>query len=317
MQTLFAAEGWACAPISRIEDLRDAVRGAGLEATQMSRGTLSGGMAFSERDGVLFSCGQIGGRVTLRGSLSVDRVTIGIGLVMPHGSRHWLNEVESGNVGVWLPGDEHDAIYPAGTLYASMTLAPERLEAEAASLGLVLDAKSLGGTGVHARKLSRGLLGLLQSEFRSVRGAHAASRDPARRMLDAVIRHLARPPRTLNSGRNPGGHGQIVKRARAYIVAHLSEPISVDEIALAAGASRRTLFRAFAEILDDTPRLYVRKMRLHRIRRELADERERACTISLIANEWGMSDPGRMAGWYRDLFGERPSETLSETRPRR
>jgi hypothetical protein len=30
-----------------------------------------------------------------------------------------------------------------------------------------------------------------------------------------------------------------------------------------------------------------------------------------VANEWGISELGRLAGWYRELFGELPSETLA------
>lgn len=314
MQMLQSGRKWIAAPISRIEDLSDAVMGAGLEATQMSQGELSGSIAFSDVDGMVFTCGHIGGRVALTGPLSGDRVTIGIGLDLPPGTRHWLNEVEDGNVGIFLPGDEHDSIYAPGSLYATVTLTAQRLEEEAAALDLVLDRKTLGGTGVHARKLSPAIADLLQVQLRSIHKGRDVRADPARIMLDAVLRHLARPPRKLNGGRAPCRHGRVLERARAYILANLSEPMSVDEIASAAGASRRTLFRAFDEILDETPRTFVRRLRLHRIRRDLADGPERACTIALIANEWGMSDLGRMAGWYRDLFGERPSETLAETR---
>jgi AraC-like DNA-binding protein len=133
-------------------------------------------------------------------------------------------------------------------------------------------------------------------------------------MLDGLILHLARPPHVGNGGTHPGSFGKIVARARGYILENLSEPISVDDIAAAAYTSRRTLFRAFADILDDTPHTYVRRLRLHRIRHDLASEAERACTIALIANQWGISDLGRMSGWYRELFGERPSETLAQLR---
>ncbi len=99
----------------------------------------------------------------------------------------------------------------------------------------------------------------------------------------------------------------IVRRARAYISEHLAEPICPDTLAQAALTSRRTLFRAFAEILDDTPQIYVMRLRLHRIRHDLASDEERACTVALIANQWGISELGRMARRYRDLFGEFPA----------
>ena len=108
----------------------------------------------------------------------------------------------------------------------------------------------------------------------------------------------------------------IVRRARAYILEHLAEPISPDTLAQAALTSRRTLFRAFAEILGDTPQIYVMRLRLHRIRHDLASDEERACTVALIANQWGISELGRMARRYRDLFGEFPSDTLAKQRPR-
>jgi AraC-like DNA-binding protein len=58
------------------------------------------------------------------------------------------------------------------------------------------------------------------------------------------------------------------------------------------------------------------RLRLHRIRHDLASDEERACTVALIANQWGISELGRMARRYRDLFGELPSETLAKQRPR-
>lgn len=311
MPTCQTTAAWKTLPIARIEDLSDAVMGAGLEATQMSRGDLSGSLAFSQVGGVVFTSGLIGGRVALRGPLSDDRVTIGIGIDLPAGTRHWLNEVETGNIGVYLPGDEHDSIYAPGSLYATVTLTAERLEDEAARLDLVLDRGTLGGTGVHGRKVAPNVPAALGYQFRSIHRGWAVHKDPARAVLEAVLCHLARPPHARNTGTQPGCHGRIVARARAYIMENLAEPMSVDEIASAAGASRRTLFRAFADIMDETPGSYVRRLRLHRIRHHLAGDRERVCTIAMIANEWGMSDVGRMAGSYRELFGERPSDTLA------
>lgn len=313
MQMSQSDGGWTRIPISNIENLRDAVYGAGLEATQLSAGRLSGDLAFAESDGVICSSGLIQGRVELVGPLSQDMITIGIGLRLKDGTRHWLNEVETGNVGVFHPGDEHDAIYTPGSMYAAITLTGERLEEEAAKEDLILDRSILGGTGVHARSLAPGVLTRLQKSFQSVhdKGAADDGIDVGGQMLYALLDHLARPPHQRNHGRHPCYHGKTVERARTYIQEHLCEPMSVDEIAAAAYTSRRTLFRAFLDVLDDTPHNYVRRLRLHRIRHDLASEAEKACTIALIANQWGISDLGRMSGWYRELFGERPSDTVA------
>jgi len=81
-------------------------------------------------------------------------------------------------------------------------------------------------------------------------------------------------------------------------------------IASAAATSHRTLHRAFHVVLDETPYSYVLKLRLHRIRHELVTDAEAACTITRVAHRWNIADMGRFAGWYRDLFGELPSQTL-------
>jgi len=64
--------GWTCVDIARIEDLSDAVYGAGLEALQMSPGRFTGSLAFAEHDGVIFSTGYNGGRLALAGPLSAS-----------------------------------------------------------------------------------------------------------------------------------------------------------------------------------------------------------------------------------------------------
>lgn len=305
--------GWGYLPITQIEDLGDAVLGAGLKATQMSKGALSGGLAFAEHDGIVCTSGLIGGRVALNGPLSEEMLTIGVGLDLAAGTLHWHNERATGNIGVFFPGDEHVSLYTQGSLYATVTLSMERLEEEAAQMDLVLDRKVLGGTGFHTRKMGQSFVAAMRARMQRIhRREHVPDETYiAVAMLSASIRHLARRPYASPIGTDLGLHGRIVQRAREYIIEHLSQPITVDEIAAAAFTSRRTLFRAFAELLDDTPYTYVRRLRLHRVRNELISDAEAACSIALVSHQWGIGDAGRMAGWYRDLFGERPNETVA------
>jgi transcriptional regulator GlxA family with amidase domain len=139
---------------------------------------------------------------------------------------------------------------------------------------------------------------------------HPHAVDPAGQILDVAISHFAREPRPHSGRANPEGLALVITRAREFIEANLKEPLAVDAIAGASYASRRTLFRAFVRVLGETPGQYVRRRRLHRIRHDLATWPESLCTIAMISNRWGISELGRMAGWYRELFGERPSDTL-------
>ena len=106
------------------------------------------------------------------------------------------------------------------------------------------------------------------------------------------------------------GRERLVARARAWIDANLGEPIGIDAIAAAAGASRRTLSRAFFDVLEESPQAYVTRLRLHRIRSDLVAHAVSAPKIAEASNRWGICELGRMAGRYKDMFGELPSETV-------
>lgn len=308
---------WQRLPISGIEGLRDAVLGAGLDAVQMSRGRMAGSLAFSEEDGILYGSGSIDGRVSLVGSLSEERITVGIGLAFPGGARHWHRDVPTGGVGIFLAGDEHDARYAPGACYATATMTEERLAQEAAGRDLALDRRALGGTRVHARPAPEAVV---QALHRRVMAVHAGSGGDDLRLgpdlLSAIVAHCAREPRAAaGTGRRPD-HGLIVRRARAYIAEHLDEPISLDAVAVAARTSRRTLTRAFCALVEESPTLYARRLRLHRIRHDLVSPKEALTSIAIIAAKWGAGEPGRVSGWYRELFGELPSETRATYRQR-
>lgn len=79
---------WHHIPIGKIEDLSDAVYGAGLEVMQMAVAPLSGNLAYAQRDGVLYCTRLINGQISLRGPLSHDLLTVGVGLRMGEGTRH-------------------------------------------------------------------------------------------------------------------------------------------------------------------------------------------------------------------------------------
>ncbi|MGE0621800.1 MAG: helix-turn-helix domain-containing protein [Pseudomonadales bacterium] len=306
-----SSAGWNLIDIQKPEDLEDAVLGAGLAVTQLSGSGLGGSLGFLHYKGGVASTGFLRGRVVLRGPLSEVAPTLGIGLHLAPGSRHWMREYASGSVGVFLPGDVHDAIYTDGSLYAAITLESEVLEQRAAELELVLDRDQLGATGVRKLPLPphdhrRLLTALAQVHSR---GAGAGAADM---LLDVLIGHTARVPREPAISARRGGHSRVVRRARDFIETNLTRPISIRDLARAAGTSERTLHRAFVSVLDETPIQFVRRRRLHRIRADL--RRGPSTRIALISEKWGISEFGRMAGWYRSIFGESPSETLRVSR---
>lgn len=301
-------------PISHIEDLRDAVLDAGLEAVQMNRGTVTGGLAFSRCREILFSSGRINGSVGLTGPLAENRVTLGIGLRIAPGSWHWQKPVADGSVGVFHGGDTHDSMYRPGSLYATFTLSLDQLEAEAAGHDLVLDKRTLGGTGFRKEKVAAERFTPVRDDFYRVHLNRQTHGDPREALLSLVIEHCARTPRVIAGTRSTRDYARIVSLARDYINANLHDRIRVDDIAEAAMTSHRTLYRAFVDVMGEPPQNYVRRLRLHRIRNDLLSEKIAEQTITRTAHRWGIGEPGRMSTWYRDLFRELPSETVARQR---
>lgn len=89
-----------------------------------------------------------------------------------------------------------------------------------------------------------------------------------------------------------------------------SERPDVATLAQAAGVSRRSLFLAFEKCVGVGPRRYLEIQRLNSLRNRLLVASPEARTVTALATEHEFTDLGRMAGMYRELFGEYPSETL-------
>ncbi len=295
----------------QIEDLRDAVLGAGLDARQYSLGRIGGKLSFAATEKMQISSGRIIGKVSLRGSLSETDWTIGACLKTSYGSRHWGGEIETGTVGVFQPGGDHDAIYVKDSEYIGVNLSMDALENAARLQDLTLDPDVLT-TGKSLYSLSPSTVktirqALKQSELALRTGP--ALVDAGELFVRCWVSHFGRAPEGVVGTWKQSGHQRIFKRARDYIEDHMHEPISVDELASAAMTSRRTLFRAFLGTAGVSPYDYVQQTRLNRVRQDLLTDPESPQSIALLAHQWGLDQPGRFSKMYRDMYDELPSTT--------
>ena len=117
---------------------------------------------------------------------------------------------------------------------------------------------------------------------------------------------------TVELLRMPGvRRNRVARRAVDHIEAHLDEPISMADIARAAGVSVRAVQSTFRDLLDTTPMNYVRDRRLEAAREDLLRYGPGdGVTIAMVASDWGFSNAGRFATAYRQRFGEPPSATF-------
>nr|BFF12191.1 hypothetical protein GCM10025699_34940 [Microbacterium flavescens] len=98
-----------------------------------------------------------------------------------------------------------------------------------------------------------------------------------------------------------------IRRAISFMESHVSDPITVDDVAVAAGMSSRGLQAAFRRSLDMTPTEYLRGLRLAGAHAQLqAGGRH---TVAEVARTWGFAHPSRFAAFYRERYGRSPSDT--------
>jgi AraC-like DNA-binding protein len=102
-----------------------------------------------------------------------------------------------------------------------------------------------------------------------------------------------------------------VRRAMAFMDEYAGRPITLTDIATAAGVVPRTLQYAFLHHGDTTPLAYLRRVRLALAHDQLlAAQAGDGTTIAAVAARWGYARPGRFAAAYRKAYGEAPSRTL-------
>ncbi|XQJ06797.1 helix-turn-helix transcriptional regulator [Curtobacterium sp. L1-20] len=134
---------------------------------------------------------------------------------------------------------------------------------------------------------------------------HEAQRDIVRSLL-ALYRFQAEPLPTTFSKWNRSR----LREAVDFIHAHAAEPLTVADIARAAGFSVRGLQEAFQRELDRTPMAYVREVRLRRTHAELVRADREEASVAEIASRWGFTHMGRFSREYVNRFGEYPKRTL-------
>lgn len=115
----------------------------------------------------------------------------------------------------------------------------------------------------------------------------------------------------LSHSRGPAPLPRMVRQAEEYMLAHVDQPIALEDVAQAVGVSARTLQLAFRKFRDTTPMAFLRDARLDRADADLRAGHP-GRSVTEIATRWGFGHFGRFAGVYRARFGCTPRETLQD-----
>lgn len=163
-------------------------------------------------------------------------------------------------------------------------------------------------TGAWARKAA--------ACFAAAEAGHAFGSEAGQRqalieetLITALIAAQPSNIRHLVQDRAAGPSSRQVKRGQAYIHARLSEPLTIAEVAEAAGCSLRSLQLGFQQHFGCSPLAYLRRQRLGLARYALASAGERT-TVGDVAHAVGYTHLGRFSRDYRAAYGCTPRLSL-------
>jgi transcriptional regulator GlxA family with amidase domain len=104
---------------------------------------------------------------------------------------------------------------------------------------------------------------------------------------------------------------RIVRKFEEFFDKVGQDRVLISEVCMTLNVSRRTLHRAFHDVLGMGPLAFLKNSRLCSTRIALLNSEVRATNVAEAALQHGFEDAGRFSAYYFSLFGEYPSETLN------
>ncbi|MGI9177240.1 MAG: substrate-binding domain-containing protein [Pirellulales bacterium] len=134
----------------------------------------------------------------------------------------------------------------------------------------------------------------------------AGDRPPSKPIQVNSARIITRHSTEVTSVTHPG-----IQRALRFITEHLAQPFSVDDVAEAAGMSRRGLHQAFLDHMGRTPGSHIRNVRLDLARKLLA---ETDTKVETVAKRSGYPSLNTFFVAFKKVAGKTPAEYRREAR---
>ncbi len=162
------------------------------------------------------------------------------------------------------------------------------------------------------------LTGLLHKALMLSEGGKVQNSVTSEQVLGAVSGILGAVP-VSTSAPNAANRNRELIISHAEAIMNDWDPearLEIEDLGCELGISRRTFHHAFREHLGIGPVAFYRLKRLHALRASLKVAERGKMLVADVAHLHGFFEIGRMAGYYKEIFGELPSETLNRQRPR-
>ena len=302
--------------IEGFEELKEVVLGTRREIVQLEHGKLNGEITHAMIGDLPIHNASFNRGIRTKGVLPRDR--IGIGLLTASADHVVRSSYDSrpGDVLVTQPGSELEIRYYGGASIIVVMTSEADIESSYGTEARMRDPSCWWNNHYKGSAETVTFVPRLQSLLVRLGDAlltAEAAEFWKRTVIEAVTDNIVAGIPSERDGPLPSAL-RIVRHVEEYLDARTMQAVHVSEICGQFHLSRRTLHRAFHEALGVGPISFLRDRRLcavHTALRTPEDPR----TISDIAMQYGFQNLGRFAGYYRQLFGEYPSETRQRHSP--
>jgi AraC-like DNA-binding protein len=300
--------------VTGFEELNEAIFGVRRDVVQIERGKIQGRLSHASIgdlpvDVVKFNLG-----VRTRGTTGKDRTTIGMLLEATNRVTRASFESRPGDVVVTPPGAEHENRYYGGASIFVISVSPTDIEATFGAEG------RLGDPATWRRNQFKGNAYTVERTIPHLQSLVVRLGEPdlsltaeatdfwKRAIIEAVTDRIADGEPSERDGPLPSAL-KVVRQVEEYLDTEGTGLIHISRICGQLHVSRRTLHRAFHEALGIGPIAFLRYRRLCSAHTAIRSDFQAGGTIADMAIQHGFLNVGRFAQYYRQLFGEYPSDT--------
>lgn len=308
--------------VESIEDLGGVLEGADTMSVPLSSRAPTGTIQHAAAGDVVLSTGHWSADVRTRGAITADRISLGVKLDSDssHFSFRSRREVLPGDVYALVRGDDVDYRVSGRILYAFISLSPELLlsqggeDASRENVGFWEKSRwvcaSPGMRALVVRSVQRLVREVLRPDFAVTA---EALRQLQVELVEPFLWAFLFDERKEHERHTLSG-AAIVRRVEDWVAGQsaAAQTIQLADLCRALRLPRRTLQRAFTEVLGIGPARYLTLQRLTAVRSALRDCDPDSTTVTDTASRFGFWELGRFARDYRRTFGESPSDTLAK-----
>ncbi|WP_298533106.1 helix-turn-helix domain-containing protein [uncultured Algibacter sp.] len=227
---------------------------------------------------------------------------------------YWRNfKVYLNSVIIYAPGSEINAVSDAGFEVMTISIPDAYLfkiakrENHLARYSVLKTISLLSGEHPLWQELRASIL--LEINRRSIK-LEEKSNDAYLEVFTLKLLELITHFRISNDEVSSVKRLNLLKKAEAYILKNITEPVTVTRLALYLGVSERTLLYAFRNRFGMGPKAYMKFLKLNHLHVRLHEQKSKA-SIASIARDSGFWHMGQLYKDYKKFFGELPSETLN------